>query len=194
MDRLDWCRQQQNWTIDDWRKLLFSDKTIIVLKFVHHRFRVSRGRGKPDRLQLLDPCQYLNEDVMFWSGLMMESRRKFQLYTWQCNSTHQQSFSKLSGKRGYWNFRVVCIFIRPEAYWIFELEPVEITLERHSSLLGLFRKNGWIYLTKNWTTYAGYLQPCIGTRGSNTKYWVAIFILKCALQLSLVILKYDNCV
>lgn len=71
-DRLNWCLEHQNWTIEDWQNVLFSDETRIGLRSDDRRIRVLRGRGRQARLQTARSVpRYKGGTVMFWGGIMM---------------------------------------------------------------------------------------------------------------------------
>lgn len=72
IDRLNWCLEHENWTMEDWRNVLFSDETRISLRSDDRRIRVLRGRGRQARLQAARSVpKYKGGTVMFWGGIMM---------------------------------------------------------------------------------------------------------------------------
>lgn len=75
IDRLQWCLEHQNWTIEDWRNVLFSDETRIGLRSDDRRIRVLRGRGRQARLAVAKSVpKYKGGTVMFWGGIMMDEK------------------------------------------------------------------------------------------------------------------------
>lgn len=71
-DRLRWCQEHRNWSIEDWQNVLFSDETRIGLKSDDRRIRVLRGRGRQARLQHARSIpKYQGGSVMFWGGIMV---------------------------------------------------------------------------------------------------------------------------
>lgn len=71
VDRFNWCLEHENWTIEDWKNVLFSDETRIGLRSDDRRVRILRGRGRQARLQAARPIpKYKGGTVMFWGGIM----------------------------------------------------------------------------------------------------------------------------
>lgn len=74
-DRLNWCLQHQNWTIENWQNVLFSDETRIGLRSDDRRIRVLRAPGRQARLQAARSIpKYKGGTVMFWGGIMMGAK------------------------------------------------------------------------------------------------------------------------
>lgn len=74
-DRLNWSLEHENWTIEDWRNVLFSDETRIGLRSDDRRIRVLRGRGRQARLRVAKSIpKYKGGTVMFWGGIMVGER------------------------------------------------------------------------------------------------------------------------
>lgn len=72
INRLNWCREHRNWTIEDWQKVLFSDETRIGLKSDDRRIRVLRRPGRQARLEMARSLpKYKGGTLMFWGGIML---------------------------------------------------------------------------------------------------------------------------
>lgn len=72
INRLNWCLEHQNWTIEDWQNVLFSDETRIGLRSDDRRIRVLRGPGRQARLQTARSVpKYKGGTVMFWGSIMI---------------------------------------------------------------------------------------------------------------------------
>lgn len=73
--RLRFARTHENWTIDDWRKVLFSDETRISLKSSDGRQRVYRRRGEREAAFNFVPHEPFGRgSKMFWAGISFNGR------------------------------------------------------------------------------------------------------------------------
>ncbi len=71
VQRYRWSRNFENWTLDQWRCVLFTDEVRICLVPDNNRRRVWREPGNAERLQFaVDRVQQRGGSVMFWAGIM----------------------------------------------------------------------------------------------------------------------------
>lgn len=60
-----WCGEHENWTIEDWKKVLFSDETRIGLRSGDQRVHILKGRERQARLRAARPIpKYKGGTVM----------------------------------------------------------------------------------------------------------------------------------
>lgn len=73
--RLRFARNHVNWTVDDWKKVLFSDETRISLSSPDGRERVWRRRGERFAQACFSPrVPFCGGSVMFWGGIHYDAR------------------------------------------------------------------------------------------------------------------------
>lgn len=73
--RLRFARNHQNWTVDDWKSVLFSDETRVNLKSSDGRERVwRRPGGRFSRCNITPKIPFGGGTVMFWGGICFNGR------------------------------------------------------------------------------------------------------------------------
>lgn len=73
--RLRFARAHENWNIDDWKKVLFSDETRINLKSCDGRQRVHRRQGERRAAFNFMPNEPFGRgSKMFWAGISFDGR------------------------------------------------------------------------------------------------------------------------
>lgn len=78
IQRLRFARNHQNWTINDWKTVLFSDETRISLKSPDGRERVWRRSGERFASCNISPrVPFGGGSVMFWGGICFDGRTEF---------------------------------------------------------------------------------------------------------------------
>ena len=50
--RMEWCKRHKNWTIDEWKKVLFADESPFTIRF-QRRTRLWRKRGEQCNPQIM---------------------------------------------------------------------------------------------------------------------------------------------
>ena len=70
--RLAWAKEYKNWTLADWKKVMFSDETDFFVGGKHSRFvrssggfKVGGGQGKTKRALLMTSSYSANRDKHF---------------------------------------------------------------------------------------------------------------------------------
>lgn len=75
VQRLNFARVHQNWTINDWKQVLFSDETRVSLKAPDGRERVWRRRGERFASCNISPkIPFGGGSKMFWGGICFDAR------------------------------------------------------------------------------------------------------------------------
>lgn len=73
--RLRFARDHVNWTVNDWKKVLFSDETRVSLSSPDGRERVWRRRGERFAQACFSPrVPFGGGSVMFWGGIQYDAR------------------------------------------------------------------------------------------------------------------------
>lgn len=73
--RLAFARERQNWNLQQWSKVLFSDESRFCLWSADGRQRVWRRRGERyDQNMFSERTSYEGGSVMVWAGISLESR------------------------------------------------------------------------------------------------------------------------
>ncbi|GFS77013.1 transposable element Tcb2 transposase [Trichonephila clavipes] len=78
--RLQWCREQHNWTEQDWACVLFSDESRFSLSSDCRRQLIWRESGtayRPENIQEND--RYLTCSIMVWTGIMIIGRTRLHV-------------------------------------------------------------------------------------------------------------------
>ena len=79
--RLNWCLEHQHWTIEDWKKVIFTDETSIVLGQQRGRRRIWR---KPSQLwdeDIVKPRFKKSVTVMGWGAFTWDEKGPFHIYS-----------------------------------------------------------------------------------------------------------------
>lgn len=75
VQRLNFARLHQNWTVNDWKQVLFSDETRVSLKAPDGRERVWRRRGERFNAVCISPkVPFGGGSKMFWGGICFGAR------------------------------------------------------------------------------------------------------------------------
>lgn len=70
VQRYQWARIFENWTLNQWRRVLFTDEVRICLAPDNNRRRVWREPGNEERLHFaVDRVQQHGGSIMFWAGI-----------------------------------------------------------------------------------------------------------------------------
>ncbi|GFU46060.1 transposable element Tcb1 transposase [Trichonephila clavipes] len=133
--RLQWCREQHNWTEQDWTCVLFSDESRFSLPSDCRRKLIWRESGtayRPENIQEKD--RYPTCSIMVWAGIMINGRTHLhvvangtmtgQRYIDEVLLPHVRLFRGavgLSRKRGYSTSRLASAFSRSK--------PIETVLD-----------------------------------------------------------------
>ncbi|CAF1440010.1 unnamed protein product, partial [Rotaria sordida] len=85
--RLDWCLEHSNWTIDDWKRVIFSDETAFYI--IKRKKEVKIWRTKNERWK--EGCMHVaavggGGRVNFWGAITAEGTGCFRIYTENTNS------------------------------------------------------------------------------------------------------------
>ncbi|GFX74315.1 transposable element Tcb2 transposase [Trichonephila clavipes] len=78
--RLQWCREHQNWTEQDWACVLFSDESRFSLSSDCRRQLIWRESGtayRPENIQEKD--RYPTCSIMVWAGIMINGRTRLHV-------------------------------------------------------------------------------------------------------------------
>ncbi|GFX42973.1 transposable element Tcb1 transposase [Trichonephila clavipes] len=78
--RLQWCREHQNWTEQDWACVLFSDEIRFSLSWDCRRQLIWRESGtayRPENIQEKD--RYPTCSIMVWAGIMINGRTRLHV-------------------------------------------------------------------------------------------------------------------
>ncbi|GFT00545.1 transposable element Tcb2 transposase [Trichonephila clavipes] len=78
--RLQWCREQHNWTEQDWACVLFSDESRFSLSSDCRRQLIWRESGtayRPENIQEKD--RYPTCSIMVWAGIMINGRTRLHV-------------------------------------------------------------------------------------------------------------------
>ncbi|GFS68715.1 transposable element Tcb2 transposase [Trichonephila clavipes] len=78
--RLQWCREHQNWTEQDWARVLFSDESSFSLSSDYRRQQIWRESGtayRPENIQEKD--RYPTCSIMVWAGIMINGRTRLHV-------------------------------------------------------------------------------------------------------------------
>ncbi|GFW29675.1 transposable element Tcb2 transposase [Trichonephila clavipes] len=78
--RLQWCREHQNWTEQDWACVLFSDESRFSLSSDCLRQLIWRESGtayRPENIQEKD--RYPTCSIMVWAGIMINGRTRLHV-------------------------------------------------------------------------------------------------------------------
>ncbi|GFW97176.1 transposable element Tcb1 transposase [Trichonephila clavipes] len=78
--RLQWCREQYNWTEQDWACVLFSDESRFSLSSDCRRQLIWRESGtayRPENIQEKD--RYPTCSIMVWAGIMINGRTRLHV-------------------------------------------------------------------------------------------------------------------
>ncbi|GFT94647.1 transposable element Tcb2 transposase [Trichonephila clavipes] len=124
--RLQWCRENHNWTEQDWACVLFSDESRFSLSSDWRRQLIWRESGtayRPENIQEKD--QYPTCSIMLWVGIMINGRTRLhvvangtmtaQRYIDEVLLPHVRLFRGavgLSRRRGYTTSRMASAFSR----------------------------------------------------------------------------------
>lgn len=73
MDRLKFCRDHQHWTVADWRKVLFSDETLIR-QFNPSTQGVRRPKNERYNPRFVVPTVKNSPSIMVWGSISAEGR------------------------------------------------------------------------------------------------------------------------
>lgn len=79
--RLDWCLQHQHWTIDDWKRVIFSDETSVVLGHRRGGYRVWRQADERHAKSVIRPRWKGYSEFMFWACFSYDRKGPCHIYT-----------------------------------------------------------------------------------------------------------------
>ncbi len=67
--RLTWAKKKKNWTVSQWSKVLFSDKSTFSISFGNQGPRVWRKRGEEHKTCCLKSSVKFLQSVMIWAAM-----------------------------------------------------------------------------------------------------------------------------
>lgn len=80
--RLRFAREHENWTVDDWSSLLFTDESRVSLRSPDGRERVWRRPGERYAQCVISPrTPFHGRSLMIWAGISLEART--DLVVWE---------------------------------------------------------------------------------------------------------------
>ena len=70
-ERLEWCLQHKDWTLEDWRNVIWSDETAVVLLHRRGRYRIWRKADEATVKKCIRERWKGYSEFMFWGCLLM---------------------------------------------------------------------------------------------------------------------------
>lgn len=102
--RLEWCKERQHWTVDQWRKVLWSDESPFVLRFAK-RFRVWRMFNERYNPQCCRATVKHDKKIMVWGCFaahgvgklhrvhgILDGKGYHSILQWQMKTSMEQLF------------------------------------------------------------------------------------------------------
>lgn len=79
--RLDWCIQHSSWTLEDWKKVIFTDETSVVLGHRRGGYRVWRKADEAHNISVIRPRWKGYSEFMFWGCFSYDKKGPCHIYT-----------------------------------------------------------------------------------------------------------------
>ena len=100
-DRLAFCRAHHNWTTDQWRKVMFSDETLIK-QFSPNRQLVRRPPNERYNERYLVPSVKHCPQIMVWGAITAQGRGGIQLVPQRQRVNSEYYLTILNEKVSHW--------------------------------------------------------------------------------------------
>jgi len=79
-ERLEWCRAHENWTLEDWKKVIWTDETAVVLGYRRGGYRVWRTKDEAFTKSCIRERWKGYSEFMFWGSFTYD--RKGPYHCW----------------------------------------------------------------------------------------------------------------
>jgi hypothetical protein len=79
-ERLDWCLAYQHWTLEDWKNVIWSDETSVILLYRRGAYCVWRTKEEAFVRSVIRERWKGSSEFMFWGCFLYD--RKGPCYCW----------------------------------------------------------------------------------------------------------------